>query len=359
MNTGPTLREKIGQMLLVGFRSCEITDADPIARELEAAHIGAVILFDQEMAEPSRPSRNIQSPEQVRALTQSLQSRSRTPLLIAIDQEGGRVNRLKPEYGFPGTLSHEELGATKDPARTFAEAEKMAQTLASVGINMNLAPVVDLDAAPDNPIIKGKKRSFGPDAEAVSLHAMEFVRAHRRHGILTCAKHFPGHGSARGDTHLGLVDVTSRWTENELTPFRRLVEGNLCDAVMTAHVFNARLDPDRPATLSAGVVTGLLRRQVGFAGVVLSDDMEMKAIASHYGLEQAVQFGIEAGLDLFCFGNNMNFDAHIGEKVAGIIYRLVDSGQISEARIDQSFHRLQQLKDYQKLPVSPDLRPNV
>jgi len=345
MIAAPTLREKIGQMLLVGFRGCEISDGDPIARELESARVGATILFDQEMADPSRPLRNIHSPEQVRALTQSLQSRSGTPLLIAIDQEGGRVNRLKPEYGFPATFSHAELGTSNDPARTFAEAEKIAKTLADVGITMNLAPVVDLDAVPDNPIIKGKKRSFGPDAEAVSLHAMEFVRAHRRHGILTCAKHFPGHGSARGDTHLGLVDVTPSWTANELTPFRRLVEANLCDTVMTAHVFNARLDADRPATLSAGVVNGLLRRQIGFAGVVLSDDMEMKAITSHYGLEQAVRYGIEAGLDLFCFGNNMNFDAHIGEKVAGIIYHLVDSGQISEARIDESFQRIQKLKN--------------
>ena len=345
MSAAPTLREKIGQMLLVGFRGCEITDADPIARELQAAHVGAVILFDQEMADPSRPLRNIQSPEQVRTLTQSLQNRARHTLLIAIDQEGGRVNRLKAEYGFPETFSQEDLGATNDPSRTFAEAEKIARTLAGVGINMNLAPVVDLDAGPDNPIIKGKKRSFGPDAEAVGLHAMEFVRAHRQHGILSCAKHFPGHGSARGDTHLGLVDVTLHWTENELTPFRRLVEANLCDTVMTAHVFNARLDPDRPATLSAGVVTGLLRRQIGFEGVVLSDDMEMKAIASHYGLEQAVQFGLEAGLDMFCFGNNMEFDPHIGEKAAGIIYRLVDSGKISEARIDESFQRIQKLKE--------------
>jgi beta-N-acetylhexosaminidase len=348
MRPWPNLREKIGQMLLLGFRGCEITGADPIARELEAGRAGGVILFDQDMADVSRPRRNIQSPEQVCALTDSLRSRARMPLLIAVDQEGGRVNRLKAEYGFPATLSHEELGAANDPARTFAEAEKIARTLAGMGINWNLAPVVDLDAAPDNPIIKGKKRSFGPEAETVSRHAMEFVRAHRRHGILTCAKHFPGHGSARGDTHLGLVDVTRHWTENELIPFRRLVEANLCDTVMTAHVFNARLDPERPATLSASVVTGLLRRQIGFDGVVVSDDLEMKAISSQYGLDQAVRHAIEAGLDLLCFGNNMNFDANIGEKVAGIIYQLVEAGQISEARIEESFQRIQNLK--QNLP---------
>jgi beta-N-acetylhexosaminidase len=340
----PPLREKIGQLLLIGFRGCQITDADPIARDVSESNLGGVILFDQEMADTSLQTRNIQSPEQVRDLIGSLQSRARTPLLISIDQEGGRVNRLKPAYGFAPTLSHEELGAINDPARTFAEGEKIARTLAGLGINLNLAPVVDLDAGPDNPIIKGKNRSFGADPELVSRHAMEFARAHHRHGILTCAKHFPGHGSARGDTHLGLVDVTKYWREEELAPFRRLIESNLSDTVMTAHVFNARLDADRPATLSGAVIGGLLRGRLGFDGVVLSDDMEMKAISSRYGLEQAIQLAIEAGVDVLCFGNNMNFDADIGERVSGIIYRLVEEGKIAESRIDQSLRRIQKLK---------------
>jgi len=344
MRSRPSLREKIGQMLLVGFRGYEIGGGDSIAGDLAERNIGGVILFDEEMADPARRGRNIQSPEQVRALTGALRRYAQTPPLIAIDQEGGRVNRLKPAYGFPETLSHEELGAMNDPARTFAEAEKIARTLAGLGINLNLAPVVDLDAGPDNPIIRGKKRSFGADPERVSRHAMEFARAHRQHGILTCAKHFPGHGSARGDTHLGLVDVTKYWTERELAPFQRLIEAKLCDAVMTAHVFNACLDPDRPATLSQNVLGGLLRRRLGFEGVILSDDMEMKAISGQYGLEQAIQMGLEAGLDMLCFGNNMKFDADIGAKVSEIIYRLVDSGKLAESRIDESYQRIQQLK---------------
>ncbi|MGA2749050.1 MAG: glycoside hydrolase family 3 N-terminal domain-containing protein [Verrucomicrobiota bacterium] len=339
------LRAKIGQMVLLGFRGYEIGDEHPVARDLADRNIGGVILYDQEMADPSLQGRNIQSPGQVRALVRSLQQRARAPLLVAIDQEGGRVNRLKEEYGFPATLSHEELGAANDPARTFAEAAKTASTLAGLGINLNLAPVVDLDAAPDNPIIKRKKRSFGADPDTVSRHAIEFARAHHRHGILTCAKHFPGHGSARGDTHLGLVDVTEYWTEAELAPFERLIQENLCDTVMTAHLFNARLDANRPATLSEKVVTGLLRRRLGFEGVIVSDDLEMKAIASHYGLEQAILLGLQAGLDVLCFGNNLSFDANIGEKVCRIIYRLVDSGKIGEARIDDSFRRIQKLKD--------------
>ena len=296
------------------------------------------------MADRSLPVRNIQSPGQVRALAASLQRIAPTPVGIAIDQEGGRVNRLKAAYGFPESISHEELGRINDPEQTFAQAEKTARTLADLGINLNLAPVVDLDAGPDNPIIKGKKRSFSADPEVVARHATEFCRAHHQHGVMTCAKHFPGHGSARGDTHLGLVSVTDFWTEKELIPFQRLIEAGECDAIMTAHVFNARLDSERPATLSRAVVQGILRERLGFDGVVLSDDMEMKAIASHYGLKQAVQYGIEAGLDVLCFGNNMNFDPNIGERAAGLIEQLVAAGKISEARIDQSFQRIQKLK---------------
>jgi beta-N-acetylhexosaminidase len=348
MNESPTLSEKIGQMLLAGFRGYQINAADPITHDLRARNLGATILFDKEMADTTLPGRNIQSPAQVRALAQSLQGLAPTPLWIAIDQEGGRVNRLKPDYGFPPSISHEELGALNDPAQTFAHAEKTARTLAELGINLNLAPVVDLDAAPDNPIIKGKKRSFSADPERVAQHALEFCKAHHQYGVLTCAKHFPGHGSARGDTHLGLVDVTSYWTEQELIPFQRLIEAGDCHIIMTAHVFNAHLDAQRPATLSPAVLQGILRQRLGFEGVILSDDMEMKAISSHYGLEQAVQYGIEAGLDVLCFGNNMNFDPNIVGKAAGIIHRLVTSGKISEARIDQSFQRIHALK--QKFP---------
>lgn len=340
----PSLREKIGQMLLVGFRGYEAGDDHPVVRDLAEHHLGGVILFDQEMADPSLSGRNIQSRDQVKKLVASLHRRAHTPLFIAIDQEGGKVNRLKPEYGFPETLSHEELGTINQPEQTFARAEKTALTLLNLGINWNLAPVVDLAAGRDNPVISGKRRSFSADPQIVARHAMEFVRAHRRHGILTCAKHFPGHGSARGDTHLGLVDVTGHWTARELIPFQRLIEADLCDAIMTAHVFNAHLDPERPATLSRPVLNGLLRQRLGFDGVILSDDMEMKAIAHGYSLEQAVHYGIEAGLDVLCFGNNMNFDPDIGAKAAEIIYGLVKTGKISEARIDESFRRVQRLK---------------
>ncbi|HWD18637.1 MAG TPA: glycoside hydrolase family 3 N-terminal domain-containing protein [Verrucomicrobiae bacterium] len=343
-----TLREKIGQMLLVGFRGYTVQESDPIVRDIVERHIGGIILFDQEMADTSIKGRNIQSPAQVAALTASLQAHAKNPLLIATDQEGGRVNRLKAAYGFPETISHEELGS-RPSEETYAEAAKIARALKSVGLNFNLAPVVDLDLAPDNPIIKGKKRSFGADPFKVAQYASQFVAAHRAEEVLTCLKHFPGHGSARGDTHLGLVNVTDSWDKSELLPFKLLIADGWCDAIMTAHVFNAHLDPERPATLSRAVVQGLLSGQLGFDGVVLSDDLEMKAISSQYGLPQAIEFALEAGIDVLCFGNNMNFDPEIGRKASDIIYQLVDSGKIALSRIDDSCARVQRLKQKFKL----------
>jgi len=343
-SSNPTLKDKIGQMVLVGFRGLELKDTDPIIQDLRVRNVGATILFDQEMADKSRPSRNVQSPHQVKALVASLHRAAKTPLFVSIDQEGGRVNRLKPTSGFPETLSHEELGSRNAPAFTFSHAEMIAGTLAGLGINLNLAPVVDLDANPDNPIIKGKKRSLHSDQEVVAKHAIEFVRAHARHGVLTCPKHFPGHGSAMGDTHLGLVDVTMTWNERELVPFKRMIDSGLVEILMTAHVFNANLDPDRPATLSGRVLQGILRDKLEYRGLIISDDMEMRAITSQFGLENAIQFGIEAGLDMLCFGNNMSYDLNISEKVTGIIQKLVESGKLTEARIYESYGRIMALK---------------
>ncbi len=339
-----SLREKIAQLINVGFRGLRPAEIAPAVRDVAELGVGGVILFDQEMADGTATKRNIESPAQVTELLAHLQARARLPLLTSIDQEGGRVNRLKASYGFPDSVSHEELGRLDQPAETYRHAETIARTLRSVGLNLNLAPVVDLDANPDNPIIKGKRRSFSADPAAVARHAAEFVRAHRAHGVLCCAKHFPGHGSAKGDTHLGLVDVTSGWHERELEPFRALIAADLCDVVMSAHVFNARLDPERPATLSPAVITGILREQLGFRGVITSDDMEMRAISSHYGLEKSLPLALEAGIDVLCFGNNLSYDADIAPKAVGILERAVTSGRIPEARIDASCARVLALK---------------
>lgn len=348
-----SLREKIGQMLLVGFKGSRPGECPTALRDIREHGVGSVILFDLDMTgtiDSGAPRRrNIESPAQVRELVAHLQAAARVPLLVSIDQEGGRVNRLKPDYGFPPSLSHEELGLRDEPAFTREQAAATARTLQDAGINWNLAPVVDLDANPDNPIIKGKRRSFAADPEKVARHAAAFVDGHRAHGVLTCLKHFPGHGSAMGDTHLGFVDVTQTWRERELEPFRALIAAGRCDSVMSAHVFNAKLDPERPATLSRAVITGLLRERLGFDGVVTSDDMEMKAISGRYGIENSIPAAIEAGVDVLCFGNNMGYDPDIAPKALAIIERAVAAGRLSEARIDESFQRVLALKRRAKL----------
>ncbi|PTX90999.1 glycoside hydrolase family 3 protein [Opitutus sp. ER46] len=350
MSVPLTLRQKIAQLLNVGFRGATPAECEIALRDVRQHGVGGIILFDQEMTEATRGRRNIVSPAQVKELVAHLQAHAVVPLLVSIDQEGGRVNRLKPAYGFPETVSHEELGRAGEDA-AYRQGEAIATTLASVGINLNLAPVVDLDANPDNPIIKGKGRSFAADPEAVGRLASAYVRGHHARGVLTCAKHFPGHGSAAGDTHLGLVDVTQTWREQELIPFQRLIQAGLCDSIMSAHVFNAKLDPERPATLSRAVITGILREKLGFQGVVTSDDMEMKAISSHYGLEKAVPAAIEAGIDVLCFGNNMSYDSDIAPRAIEILARAVESGRIPESRIDQSVARVLALKA--RLPGRP------
>lgn len=343
-----TLREKLGQLLLLGFKGSTAADTALIVRDLREHAIGSVILFDVDMTgtiDSGQPgSRNVKSPAQVRDLVAHLQSHARLPLLVSIDQEGGRVNRLKPAYGFPESISHEELGARDDVAFTREQSAATARTLASLGINWNLAPVVDLDANPDNPIIKGKRRSFAADPAKVARHAAAFVDGHREHGVLTCLKHFPGHGSAAGDTHLGFVDVTATWHERELEPFRRLIAEGRCDSVMSAHVFHAGLDPDLPSTLSRAVITGLLRQKLGFTGVVTSDDMEMKAITSRHGLEQTIPAALNAGVDVLCFGNNLAYDPDIAPKVIAIMERAVQSGAVSEQRIEEACARVLALK---------------
>lgn len=291
-----TLEFKIGQMLLVGYRGLEADDNHPAVRDIRELHLGGVILSDYDMV-AGEYRRNIESPEQVIRLTGALQQASATPLLIAIDQEGGLVTRLKESNGFPPTVSHQRLGAEDDCATTFREAGTIAETLAAIGINLNLAPVVDLNINPENPIIAGKERSFSADPKTVTRHAAAFVQAHREYGVICSLKHFPGHGSAAADSHLGLVDVTDLWSHVELEPYRNLIKAGSVDAVMTAHVFNARLDPDYPATLSHATITGLLRGELNYDGVVISDDLHMKAIAEHYGFKTAVRCALEAGVD--------------------------------------------------------------
>lgn len=346
---GPSLRAMIAQMLVVGFRGLTATEAD-IAPVIRQEGLGGVVLFDFDV--PTRsPLRNVQSPQQVRELTEGLQALYRTTLIICADQEGGLVARLNEKHGFPPTVSHQELGERNDPAYTRQQAGQMAATLASVGINLNLAPVVDVNVNPANPVIGSLGRSFSSDPLIVAAQAREFVRAHHKHGVLCTLKHFPGHGSSRQDSHLGFVDVTETWSPDELVPYRELIASGDADVVMTAHVFNARLDPRYPATLSRDIITGLLRQELRFDGVVISDDMQMGAIRQHYSYEGAVELAINAGVDILAIANNSVYEPDIALRAIELIERLVREGRVPEARIRESYARIQRLKS--RLSRSP------
>ncbi len=338
------LADKIGELVMVGFRGSALDDSDPILQQVEAGQVGGVVLFDIDVATGS--SRNVESPGQLRSLVAELQNAAPSPLLVAIDQEGGRASRLKERYGFPSTLSHQELGERKSLELTASQARRTAEVLADVGINLNLAPVVDVNVNPASPVIGALGRSFSADPAVVTDHARAVIAAHRSAGVLTAVKHFPGHGSAPGDTHLGFVDVTEAWVPAELVPYRTLVNEGSVDAVMTAHVVNGQLDPQWPATLSPATITGVLRDELGFQGVVVSDDLQMGAIADQYGLETAVHQALLAGVDILLFANNnpRAYEPDIAPRVVALVEALVRDGALTEERIDESVERVRALK---------------
>ncbi len=339
-----TLDEKIGQMLMLGFSGTTVSEESVIARAIREHAAGSVVFFEIEAGTRSRV-RNIASPEQVRELTTSLQAMAGAlPLLIAVDQEGGQVTRLSPRRGFPATASAAALGRLENIDETRAAASAMAATIADVGIQLNLAPVVDVAVNPNNPVVARLERSFSPDPETVAAQAAAYIDGHHEHGVKCTLKHFPGHGSSRGDTHTGFVDVTDYWSDAELVPYRRLIEAGKADAVMTAHIFNANLDPELPGTLSPAVINGLLRGQLGYDGVVISDDMRMRAISDLFRLDRAMELAIIAGVDIIAVTTDRVQSGPVADLFRTTVHRMLDAGAIDEARIDQSFQRVMRLK---------------
>ncbi|KPP95306.1 MAG: beta-N-acetylhexosaminidase [Bacteroidetes bacterium HLUCCA01] len=339
-----SLDQKIAQMLLIGFRGTELTDENPIIRDLRDYQVGGVILFDYDVVMKTY-GRNVTSPDQLRNLMQQLYSHTKFPTFFSIDQEGGTVNRLRPEYGFPATRSHKTLGQLDDLEETRREGEHIARLLQSYGLNLNFAPCVDLGINKDNKAIYGRDRTFSDDADQVTAHARAYIKGHKAGGVLTALKHFPGHGSSLADTHLGMADVTQTWSPREVIPYERLIGEGLCDMVMTTHIFNGQLDPNVPATLSASVMQGMLRTQMGFDGVIISDDLQMQAITNYFGLDNVVELALLAGVDILAFGNNLAYEPDVVERSIHIVRRLLEDGTIDELRINASVRRILRLKE--------------
>jgi beta-N-acetylhexosaminidase len=330
----------LGQLLLVGFRGTEAdADAD-LERLICRLRAGGILLF----------GRNVVEPPQVARLTARARELARDcgapPLLIAVDAEGGQVMRLGPAAGYTPTLSARELGASNDLALAELEGLRIGQMLRSAGINWNLAPVVDVGYNPANPVIVGYGRSFGADPRRVVALAGAWIRGMHGAGVLTALKHFPGHGSSFGDSHHGFVDVTETADlEIELLPYRELIAKHLADSIMTAHVFNGRLDRRYPATLSARTITGLLRRQLGFEGVVVSDDLRMGAVEQRYGIDRAAVLTLGAGVDMVLIADDRLPDGRSAAEAAlSAVRYAVGAGRLPLDRVAAALARIRTLK---------------
>lgn len=348
------LRDKIGQMLLIGFDGKKINTLSPIVKIIEKNNIGGVILFDYDYRTKTF-NKNIESPAQVKQLSGDLQyftrqanlnhQRPTLPLLISVDYEGGQVTRLSEQYGFPPTKSAAEVGE-KGVKEAELAAKSLSHTLKDAGFNLNFAPVLDVNVNPNNPVIAKKERSFSSDATTVVTYATIYSRYFLDQKIQCVYKHFPGHGSSTEDSHLGFVDITNSWQTYELATFQELLNSNTsCGVVMTAHIVNRQLDPSGlPATLSYEILTNLLRKQLNFKGVIVTDDMQMKAISDSYGLEEALVLTINAGADMLIFSNNLSVELQDPEQLIDIIEAKVLAGAISPKRIAEAYQHIIALK---------------
>lgn len=330
--------DQIGQLFMIGFDGTAVSSE--LASFLKEYKPGGVILF----------SRNLESMAQTIELTQDLQRCSpHSPLLISIDQEGGRVSRLPK--GFTIFPPCEVLGRCRSSELAYAAAATTAKELRAVGINMNMSPVLDVNSNPANPVIGD--RAFGTTPDVVSELGLATVGGLQDNRVVACGKHFPGHGDTTSDSHkeLPIVSATRERLERiEFPPFRHAVTNGVA-TMMTAHVVYQALDENRPATLSPSIIGRLLREELHYDGVVLTDDLEMHAIIDHYGIGDATIQAIQAGCDMPLICKDRD------RIVAGLnaVDKAVADGDISAGRLAQSLARIRRLKERFLLPYRPVL----
>jgi beta-N-acetylhexosaminidase len=343
-NSEEVLKNQIGEMLIVGFRGTEISDDSGIVKAVNDLNIGGVILFDYDVPSKGEIERNITDPEQTKQLVEKLKEVD-SSLFIAVDAEGGYINRLKEKYGFENIPSAQEMGeGSVEQTKNYGLF--LGERLSDIGFNVNFAPVVDVNVNPDNPVIGGLERSFSDDPEKVFLHATAFIEGLNEKKVVSAVKHFPGHGSSEDDSHLGMVDITDSWQkEEELYPYKKIVENGYSDMIMTAHVINSNVDSEHPATLSSLFLKDILRDEIGFEGVIVSDDMNMGAIVDHYGYEEALIKSINAGCNILIISNNgetYNEDDYY--RAVDVIFQAVESGEVKKEIIDESYEKIINLK---------------
>ena len=339
-----TLDEKIGQLVIAGIDGTSINKESQ--QLIEHYQIGGIIFY----------ANNVDTPDQTVQFANNLKVANQNnplPLFTSIDQEGGRVARLPKQVAKLPTSA--TIGKTNDPDYAFNIGRILGKQLTQFGFNMNFAPVLDVNSNPNNPVIGD--RSFSADPKIVSTLGIQTMNGIEEEHVIPVVKHFPGHGDTSIDSHLELPKVhktLQQLEQLELIPFKKAIEADT-DVVMVAHILLPQLDETYPASMSAPIITDLLREQLGFNGLVMTDDMTMKAITNHYGIAQAAVQSVKAGSDVILV-------AHDPAKVIAVIEALkaaVASNEISEQRIDESVMRIIELKEKYKLDDEATPKVNI
>ncbi len=325
------LDTKIGQMIIVGFKGDNVKSRGfkQVQKQLKKGEISGVILF----------SRNIKSKNDLIQINNEFLKSSEIVPFISIDNEGGQIQR----YDFIQTKSAKEIAKLSEK-QTREEYQKMAKLEQELGFNLNFAPCVDLEIN-KNSIIAKKERSYGENSDTVSKYAEIFIQEHNKLNIINSIKHFPGHGSVSGDTHLGFVESTNTFKNNELLPYINLLNYDDKNMIMVSHVFNRNFDEKYPASLSKPTLKGFLRDKIGFDGVIVSDDFDMKAIKNNYSLEETLEKAINAGVNLLIFSGNISKnDKNEVKKIRKIIKNGIKTGKIDIEDINNSYERIINIK---------------
>lgn len=332
MSSLDAARKSLGQLFIVGFSGLEL--GDETSSFLSQANIGGVILF----------SPNYETPGQVAELINQIQEcRSSLPLWITVDHEGARVQRFKK--GFTKIPEAAVIGAANSPKLTFELSEMIAKELKAVGVNVNYCPVADIHTNPKNPIIGN--RAYGTDEDSVSKMVTAMVRGHLVAGVQPCVKHFPGHGDTSTDSHFALPKVDTSLEvlrEREFKPFAKAFKSR-CAMVMTAHILANKIDPKLPSTLSSKTLRDILRTEMRYNRLIISDDMEMKAITDHFGAEDAPRMAIEAGCDLLIYRSEA-----AGRHAYASLLKDLDSGKLDPKIVLEADARIQSLKKEVLMP---------
>lgn len=335
---GMTLEQKVGQMILAGIEGTSIDQAT--RRMISEQHIGGIILYKNNFSDLSG------SVKLVNALKKANKGNP-VPLFVSVDQEGGKICRLPKD--FVPMLDASKVGRSGDQDIAEQMGALLAQELRIMGLNVDFAPVLDINSNPNNPVIGN--RSFGNNAELVTKMGLAVIKGISNGGIVSVVKHFPGHGDTSVDSHLDLPIVnktTKQLKAMEWIPFQAAIAANV-DAVMVAHILFPQIDPDAPASLSKVIIGEQLRDTLGYGGVVITDDMTMGAIAKNYGIAEASIRSVQAGSDILLIAHGYDTAKDVYDKLLSS----VKSGEISEDRIDESVHRILALKNKYKLTDQP------